>query len=245
MSNPETILITGASAGIGLGLAQAWLGRGARVLALQRRSSPLLGQRNFSQVQADLADLDALPERVRELLRGTSELDRVVLNAAIAAPLRDLGDTPLAELRQLMDINTWANKVVLDALYASGARVHQVIGISSGAAVRGSRGWNGYALSKAAFAMLIQLYAAERPETHFCSLMPGIVQTKMQDDLCALGAEQRRQFPAVERLLAARGTPDMPLPDVAAQALLEAFELARKEPSGALLDLRKLRTSAA
>jgi hypothetical protein len=92
--------------------------------------------------------------------------------------------------------------------------------------------------------MLIQLYAAERPETHFCSLMPGIVQTKMQDDLCALSLEQRRQFPAVERLIAARGTPDMPLPDVAAPALLEAFELARKEPSGALLDLRKLRPIA-
>ena len=122
--------------------------------------------------------------------------------------------------------------------------MRQVIGISSGAAVRGSRGWNGYALSKAAFAMLIQLYAAERSETHFCSLMPGIVQTKMQDDLCSLSAEQRRQFPAVERLIAARGTADMPLPDVAAAALLDAFEWALKEPSGALLDLRKLRPSA-
>ena len=245
MSKLQTVLITGASAGIGLALAHAWLERGVRVLALQRRPSPLFGRPNFSEVRADLADLEALPERVRELVQGISELDRVVLNAAIAAPLRDLGDTPLAELRQLMDVNTWANKLLLDTLYASGARLHQVIGISSGAAVRGSRGWNGYALSKAAFAMLIQLYAAERPETHFCSLMPGIVQTQMQDDLCALGPEQRRQFPAVERLIAARGTPDMPLPELAARALLEAFDLARQEPSGALLDLRKLRPSVA
>jgi len=168
----------------------------------------------------------------------------VVLNAASAAPLRDLADTPLSDLRQLMDVNTWANKLILDALYASGVRIRQVIGISSGAAVRGSRGWNGYALSKAAFAMLIQLYAAERPETHFCSLMPGIVQTKMQDDLCSLSVEERRQFPAVERLLAARGTPDMPLPDVAALALLGAFDRALQEPSGSLLDLRKLRANA-
>jgi NAD(P)-dependent dehydrogenase (short-subunit alcohol dehydrogenase family) len=237
-------LITGASAGIGLALAQAWLERGVRVLALQRRPSPLLGQPNFHEVRADLADLDTLPQRVRELVQGTPELERVVLNAAIAAPLRDLGDTPLAELRQLMDVNTWANKLLLDTLYASGVRIQQVIGISSGAAVRGSRGWNGYSLSKAAFAMLIQLYAAERPETHFCSLMPGIVQTKMQDDLSSLGPEERQKFPAVQRLIAARGTPDMPLPEAAAGALLEAFDLARKEPSGALLDLRKLRASA-
>jgi len=244
MSKPETLLITGASAGIGLALAQAWLGRGDRVLALQRRASPLGGQPRFQQVRADLADLAALPERVRELSDGVQELDRVVLNAASAAPLRDLADTPLSDLRQLMDVNTWANKLILDALYASGVRIRQVIGISSGAAVRGSRGWNGYALSKAAFAMLIQLYAAERPETHFCSLMPGIVQTKMQDDLCSLSVEERRQFPAVERLLAARGTPDMPLPDVAALALLGAFDRALQEPSGSLLDLRKLRANA-
>ena len=32
----------------------------------------------------------------------------------------------------------------------------------------------------------------------------------------------------------------MPLPEVAAGALLEAFDLARKEPSGALLDQRRL-----
>jgi benzil reductase ((S)-benzoin forming) len=244
VSNSHTVLITGASAGIGLALARAWLERGARVLALQRRPSPLLGHPNLREVRADLAELDALPERVRELVQGTPELDRVVLNAAIAAPLRDLGDTPLAELRQLMDVNTWANKLLLDALYSSGVRVQQVIGISTGAAVRGSRGWNGYSLSKAAFAMLIQLYAAERPETHFCSLMPGLVQTKMQDDLTLLTPEQRKKFSAVERLIAARGTSDMPLPEVAASALLEAFDLARKEPSGALLDQRRLRAGA-
>jgi len=244
MSKPETVLITGASAGIGLSLAQACLERGDRVLGLQRRASPLAGQPRFVQVRADLAELDALPGRVRELSSDVRELDRVVLNAAVAAPLRDLADTPLAELRRLMDINTWANKLILDTLYGSGLRIRQVIGISSGAAVRGSRGWNGYSVSKAAFVMLIQLYAAERPETHFCSLMPGIVQTKMQDDLASLGAEERRKFPALERLLAARGTPDMPLPDVAAAALLAAFDQALQEPSGSLLDLRKLRPSA-
>lgn len=240
MAEHETILITGASAGIGLALAQVWLERGDRVLALQRRSSPLLGHPHYRELRADLADLKALPAQVRELASGVSAIDRVVLNAAISSPLRDMADTTLADLRQLMDVNTWANKQILDALFSSGARLRQVIGISSGAAVRGSRGWNGYSLSKAAFAMLIQLYAAERPETHFCSLMPGIVQTQMQDALTDTSPEDRLKFPALERLLAARGTPNMPLPDAAAPALLKAFDLALKEPSGALLNLRDL-----
>ena len=235
-------MITGASAGIGLGLAQALLARGDRVFALQRRSSPLAGRPGFSEALVDLTDFSELPAQLAQLLDGVVELDRIVLNAAVAAELRDLIDTPLEELRRLMDVNTWSNKVLLDAVFRSGVRVKQVIGISSGAAVRGSRGWNGYSLSKAAFAMLIQLYAAERPQTHFCSLAPGIVQTRMQDDLLALSAEQRRQFPVVERLLAARGTSDMPLPEVAAPLLLDAFERALAEPSGAFLDLRQLRS---
>jgi benzil reductase ((S)-benzoin forming) len=243
VAEQQTILITGASAGIGLALAKLWLERGDRVLALQRRSSPLLGHPHYRELRADLADLEALPAQVRELASGVGEIERVVLNAAIAAPLRDMADTSLADLRQLMDVNTWANKQLLDALFGAGARIRQVIGISSGAAVRGSRGWNGYSLSKAAFAMLIQLYAAERPETHFCSLMPGIVQTQMQDDLAETTPEQRQKFPALQRLLAARGTPDMPLPDAAAPALLAAFDRALQEPSGALLNLRDLRGS--
>jgi len=243
VARAETILITGASAGIGLGLAEALLARGDRVFAVQRRSSPLAGRVGFAEACQDLSDFSALPARLEQLLAGVVELDRIVLNAAVAAELRDLVDTPLEELRRLMDINTWSNKVLLDAVFRSGVAVKQVIGISSGAAVRGSRGWNGYSLSKAAFAMLIQLYAAERPETHFCSLAPGIVQTRMQDDLLALTPAQRQQFPVVERLLAARGTADMPLPDVAAPRLLDAFERALREPSGAFLDLRQLNAS--
>jgi benzil reductase ((S)-benzoin forming) len=243
-SKPGTVFITGASAGIGLELARACLDRGQRVLALQRRSSELLRRASYEEVQADLAELELLPAHVRELCSGVSELELVVLNAAVAAPLQDMADTPLAELQRLMDINTWANKQILDALFAAKVRVTQVVGISSGAAVRGSRGWNGYAMSKAAFAMLIQLYAAEQPETHFCSLMPGVVQTRMQDDLCDATPEQRQKYPALERLLAARGTPDMPLPEAAAPLLLDAMERALREPSGSLLDLRKLRQSA-
>lgn len=240
MSETESIFITGASTGIGLALAEQWLARGHHVFALQRRASPLFGSDRYHEELADLADLAALPRRVEALLSGVTRLERVVLNAAIGASPRDLIETPLSDIQQVMNVNTWSNKLILDQLFGSGIQVRQVVGISSGAAVRGSRGWGGYSLSKAAFAMLIQLYAAERPETHFCSLMPGIVQTRMQDDLTHTTAEQRRLFPSLERLIAARGTPDMPLPDVVAPALLTAFEHALEEPSGALLDYRKL-----
>jgi len=236
----RTVLITGASAGIGLWLARALLGRGDRVLALQRRTSPLEGTPRFSQVDCDLADHASIGPCLARLLGGVERLDLVVLNAAVASRIADLADTPLAEIQRVMDINTWSNKMLLDVLFARGSVVEQVVGISSGAAVNGSRGWNGYALSKASFVMLLQLYAAERPDTHFCSLAPGIVQTQMQDDLNAATAEDLEKFPALRRLLAARGTAEMPLPEVAAPRLLEAFARARSSASGTFVTLKSL-----
>jgi NAD(P)-dependent dehydrogenase (short-subunit alcohol dehydrogenase family) len=236
----RNVLLTGASAGIGLALAEGLLARGDRVFALQRRPSPLAGAPRFAEVACDLGEHAGIEPRIAHLLAGVERLDLVVLNAAISSRIADLADTPLAEIQRVMDVNAWANKLLLDAVFARGVRVDQVVGVSSGAAVNGSRGWSGYALSKAAFVMLLALYAAERPETHFCSLAPGIVQTRMQDDLNAATPEELEKFPALKRLAAARGTPDMPRPELAAPRLLDAFERARREPSGAFVSLKSL-----
>jgi NAD(P)-dependent dehydrogenase (short-subunit alcohol dehydrogenase family) len=210
------------------------------VWSLQRRPAPLAGAPGYSEVLHDLADLDGIPRALDGLLAGIDRLDLVVLNAAISTRVADLADTPMEQMKQLMDVNTWANKALLDALFARGIRLAQVVGISSGAAVNGSRGWNGYAVSKAACVMLLATYAAERPETHFCSLAPGIVQTRMQDDLKSASAEDLEKFPALKRLAAARGTPEMPTPAAAAPRLLAAFEKARGVTSGAFVRLAEL-----
>jgi benzil reductase ((S)-benzoin forming) len=236
----RTVLITGASSGIGLELARALLARGDRVLALQRRASQLAASSRFSEVSCDLGEHASITACVGALLEGVTRLDLVVLNAAVASRIADLADTSLADIQRVMDINTWANKLLLDAVFARGIRVDQVVGISSGAAHGGSRGWNGYALSKACFVTLLALYAAERPATHFSSLAPGIVQTRMQDDLNEATREDLEKFPALARLVAARGTPNMPMPEVAAPRLLEAFERARGAASGAFVSLTSL-----
>jgi benzil reductase ((S)-benzoin forming) len=236
----QAVLLTGASDGIGFALTEALLSRGDQVFAMQRRSSPLAGTPGYREIQHDLADLGGIPGKLRTLLGSTRRLDRVILNAAISAEPRDIGETSLDTIQDLMDVNTWANKVILDALFARGLEIQQVIGISSGAAVRGNRGWNGYSLSKAAFVMLLDLYAAERDSTHFCSLAPGIVHTAMQDGLDKVSARDVLKFPSVQRLLAARGTEAMPTPAVAAPKLLAAFDTALTRRSGAFLDIREL-----
>lgn len=236
----QTVLLTGASTGIGLAVAKELIMRGDQVLALQRRASPLAGTSGYREVQHDLSDLGGIPRALGALLQGVRRLDRVILNAAISAKPQDIGETSLETLQHLMDVNTWSNKVILDTLFGLGLEIKQVIGISSGAAVRGNRGWNGYSLSKAAFVMLLDLYSAERTGTHFCSLAPGIVHTAMQEALDDVPPDDVEKFPSVQRLLAARGTDAMPTPEVAAQKLLAAFDVALTRKSGSFLDIREL-----
>ncbi len=240
----QQVLITGISSGIGAALARTCLERGDQVYGLSRRRPAWEPPSNRSDalhfVQQDIADLQTLPQALSNLTAGIDQFDLAILNAGVLGEIRDLGDTSLDEIQRVMTLNTWSNKILLDSLFAQGIGITQVIGMSSGAAISGSRGWGAYALSKASLKMLLQLYAAERPQTHFCSLAPGLVDTAMQDYLCDLPASSSQTYPSLGRIQAARGTDAMPTPDELAPHLLQCFENLRSEPSGCFIDIRNL-----
>ena len=144
----------------------------------------------------------------------------------------------MEELKETMEINVWSNKWILDACLAEDRLIKQVIGISSGASISGSRGWNGYSLSKAALNMLIKLYAGECSSTHFTSFAPGLVDTAMQDYLTSLPEDPR--YAPIEILKGAKGTKAMPSGYECARKLIKAFPLLLEKESGAHADIRKL-----
>ena len=231
--------ITGVSSGIGLGLARGYLREGFTVYGTSRRSAPELeGQERFHFESCDLADFTTIPGRLQALLGRAGRLDLVILNAGILGKIGDLRETTLADIQKVMDVNVWANKVVLDSLYAMGLEISQAVTISSGAATNVSRGWNAYSISKAALNTLTALYATERPETHFCALAPGIVDTAMQEQISHVPDDPR--FSSLEMLRNARGTALMPPPEEAAGRLMEGIAKAPKFPSGSFLDINSL-----
>lgn len=234
------IFITGVSSGLGLALAKASLASGARVYGISRREpKELSGRPDFHFASVDLSRLDGIAAAVRRLLHGVDRLDLVILNAGVLGEIGDLGGAPLERMRQLMDVNLWANHPVLEAVFDPLSReVTQVVAISSGAAVSGSRGWNAYAISKAALNMMMKVYAAERPETHFSALAPGLVDTAMQEKMRGLPVDPR--FPTVDRLKRAEGTAEMPDPDTAAPRILEAIGRLAALKSGDFHDIRTL-----
>jgi len=234
---PKRLFITGNSSGLGRGLTQAYLTRDWSVYGLSRRGSGDLGGA-VHDVRCDLADHDAVPLAMGTLLEGVPELDLVILNAGILGRIADLDQTPLSEIREVMEINVWSNKTILDWLKGSGIPIKQIVLISSGAAVNGNRGWGAYSLSKATLNMLGKLYVHEFPETHLSSLAPGLVDTAMQDHLC--DQVDREQFPSINKLRSARGTAAMPHPREAGELIAAVIPRLLGYPSGDFLDIRTM-----
>ncbi|MCB2222492.1 MAG: SDR family NAD(P)-dependent oxidoreductase [Bacteroidetes bacterium] len=233
------ILITGTSKGIGEGLALHYLGEGHSVYGISRSVNERLNDHDsFHFLAADLADFQGMKDKLPVFLRSVNQMELIVLNAGILSEIKDLKDTSIDEIKKVMDVNVWANKLLIDRCFDHLNRIKQVVAISSGAAVSGSRGWNAYSLSKAALNMLIELYSKEHPETHFCAMAPGIIDTSMQEYISGLPEEV--DYPVVKKLKNLKGTPDMPKPAEVAARLADGFENARKYDSGKFLDIRKM-----
>jgi len=239
------VLITGNSSGLGLGLTEVFLEKGAIVRGISRRGCPLRADRLEATGDAirdhllDLGDLNKIPNALETLLSDAHRLDLVVLNAGILGNIQALHQVDVHDLEHLYRVNVWANKVILDWLIESQLPVTQVIAISSGAAVNMNYGWGGYSLSKASLNHLIHLYAQEMPDTHLMAYAPGLVDTPMQDYLC--GDVDTGQFPSVQKLIDARGTSNMPNPKTAAMRLAELLPtLLENYPSGSFVDVRHM-----
>ncbi len=233
----RSIFITGNSSGLGRGLSAAFLKRGCRVYGCSRRGCTDL-KGDLKDIHCDLTDFDAIPVAMETLLGEASGLDLVLLNAGILGEIKTMAKTTIDEIRHIMDINVWSNKLVLDWFLAWDRPVTQIILISSGAAVLGNKGWGGYALSKATLNMLARLYAHEFPDTHISALAPGLIDTAMMDYLC--NEPDPVLYPALNRIRNARGTDVMASPDVAAERIISVLEEVRGFPSGSFVDIRQI-----
>ncbi|MEM0966669.1 MAG: SDR family NAD(P)-dependent oxidoreductase [Verrucomicrobiota bacterium] len=235
----KRVLVTGASSGLGRGFVEAHLDRGDQVYGVSRRVPKDLIAKGLRHSSMDLSKFTPDLEAFRTWIQPVRRWDLVYLNAAKLGRVGDMRDTPLSDLRETMEVNVWANKWILDALFEEADSVEVVIGISTGASRSGNRGWNGYSLSKSAFNMLIKLYATEQLKTHFVALAPGLIESEMQDYLTSLPVDERFQFTKI--LKEARGTERMPDGRACAEMILEQWSKILAVPSGEYADIRQLR----
>lgn len=225
------VFITGVHSGLGLGLARRALARGARVHGVSRHAP----DEALRFAALDLTRFEAIAPTLGELLDGVARLELVVLNAGTLGEIQPLAATSHDDWRRVMELNVWANKVVLDALLDGTREVGHVIAVSSGAAVNGSAGWGSYAMSKAALNLLLQVAAGEHPEVHFSAVAPGIVETAMIEQVVA-----SPDSPSVERIRRTLADKRSFTPEAAADAIYERLAAIREAGSGAFVDIRDL-----
>lgn len=236
------IMITGTSSGIGNGLAKEFLERGNKVWGISRRKKDELdGHENYKHLQLDLTHHKKVKELVPGFIGEQGSFDLVVLNAGILGDIRWMEEVDVDGMKKVMEINVWSNKVLLDVLFGMGLKIRQVVGMSSGAALRSTPGWGPYSMSKAALDMLMNIYSKEYPDTHFIAFAPGLVDTEIQEHIYSL--EETEKYPALKRLQDARHTEQMPDAETAAPMLIEGFEKALEHESGSHVDVREMRIS--
>lgn len=229
----KNVLITGVSSGLGEALAEKYLKNGDTVYAIGRTLPKKLDHYpHFFFFPYDLSDTFMIQSTLKEFLQHRS-FDIVILNAGVLGEIKTLSQTDLMEAKEVMEINVWANKELIDTLHAH-AQVKQIVGISSGAAVNGSKGWGPYSLSKAGLNMLLSIYAKELPEIHFTALAPGVIRTPMVEHI--IEDVDDTLFPSAKRLK------EKPIqtPEEAAENLIATFPKLLAYESGSFLDVRTM-----
>lgn len=233
------VLITGTSSGIGHGLAQELVNRGDEVWGISRREpGDLLAKTNYRHLQLDLTDYEQLRDRLGGFLGGAARFDVVILNAGVLGPIKWMNELDVDEMKRVMEINVWANKVLLDLLFDRTQEIKQVVGMSTKASLRSSPGWGPYSVSKAGLNMLMNVYAHEYPKTHFSAFAPGLVDSEIQETISQI--HQIDKYPTIKKLQDARHTDAMPDPRAAASMLLEGIKKALQYDSGSFVDVRDM-----
>jgi len=192
----RSVVVTGASGGIGHLLCKAFLREGVRTYAVSR-NPPDIEDALYRQVAVDLSNPGAGLHIAAALTQDSEpSLNMLVHNAGVLynAPFEAL-DT--GALEEMVEVNFLAPYRLTAALlpWLRGAEVAHTVYIGSMAGFQGSRkyaGLSGYSATKAAGSALMESLAAEyRGENmYFNCLSLGAVQTEMLE----------RAFPGTEGL---------------------------------------------
>ena len=200
LPSPQLYILTRASRGMGLAMAQALLQPGHALLCLARRPADALDAAAraagvpLTQWPVDLGDAAPVAARLGAWLAGLDPARfasaTLINNAGTIPPIVPLRDAAAVDTAQALRVGLEAPMLLSTAfLHATrgwrGAR--RVLNISSGLGRRAMASQAGYCAAKAGmdhFTRCLALDEAGQPGgARVCSLAPGVIDTDMQVQL--------------------------------------------------------------
>ena len=239
----EITILTGASRGMGLAMAQQLVSPGRILLCISRQYNPelealaLKSGSPLHQWQLDLADTNTAALRLENWLKSTqtSQISSATLinNAGVIPPIGPLDACPPDALSNALRVGLEAPMQLTAAfLRATGGWVDQgwrgsrkVLNISSGLGRHAMAAQAPYCAAKAGmdhFTRCSALDEAQRPHgARLVSLAPGVIDTDMQTQL---RAGDPAGFPDRDRFVGLKEQGQLSTPQAAAGQVLAWLE---------------------
>ena len=194
--NDKTVIITGASRGIGAAAGRVFAEQGACVSLLARDGAALAALAdeigaNALPLACNVANFSEVEAAVSKTCEVFGGVDVLINNAGMIDPIARLEEADPDAWARLIDVNVTGvfngTRAVLPILKQRGGG--SIFTVSSGAAHRPLEGWSAYCTSKAGAAMFTRALDLEERENGIraMGLSPGTVATQMQREIKASG----------------------------------------------------------
>ena len=201
-------IVTGASQGLGVAIARAYVEAGASVLVCARdaalldraRAEIAAPARDGQVVIAHAADVSR-PDHVARLaaaaLEAFGRLDILVNNAGVHGPVGPVEEVDWDEWVRTLAINLFGSVLMCRALlpHFKAHRGGKILQLSGGGATKPMPHASAYAASKAAVVRFVETLAAEVREYSIDvnAIAPGALNTRMLDEVLDAGPNRAGQ----------------------------------------------------
>jgi 3-oxoacyl-[acyl-carrier protein] reductase len=188
----KVAVITGASRGIGFGIAEAFVARGDRVCITGRNEEALkeaverLGSERAIGVAGKAHDLEHQDAVVAATMEAFGRIDHLVNNAGTNPVFGPIADVDLNVARKVFETNVISALGFAQKTWAAWQRDNggTIVNIASVAGVQASPFIGPYGISKAAMINLtLQLAHEFSPRVRVNSISPGVIKTKFAEAL--------------------------------------------------------------